>query len=92
MTNIEDYFPHEMAELICLKCLNRAVHVYPSSVMLKDLECKCGAVGFLIKTGQNFDDCLKTESEGIVELPKDEYVRSANAIIPATKGEENEHN
>lgn len=56
MTTIEENLPHEIAELICLKCLNRAIHVYPSSVLLKDLECKCGEVGYLIKTGQTLDN------------------------------------
>ena len=63
MTNIEENLPHEIAELICLKCLNRAIHVYPSSVPLKDLECKCGEVGYLIKTGQALDDCDSSDAE-----------------------------
>ena len=56
MIFIEDNMEHEVSELICLKCLNRAIHVYPSSVLLKDLECKCGEVGYLIKTGQTLPD------------------------------------
>ncbi len=44
--------PHEIAELICLKCYSRAIHVYPAETLLKDLKCKCGATGLLIKTGQ----------------------------------------
>jgi len=63
MTNIEENLPHEIAELICLKCLNRAIHVYPSSVLLKDLECKCGEVGYLIKTGQTLDDSNSADEE-----------------------------
>ena len=43
---------YEVSELICLKCLNRAIHVYETDTLLKDLECTCGEVGFLIKTGQ----------------------------------------
>ena len=60
---IEENLPHETAELICLKCLNRAIHAYPSSVLLKDLECKCGEVGYLIKTGQTLDDSDSTDEE-----------------------------
>jgi hypothetical protein len=50
--DFESNMPHEVAELICLKCYNRAIHVYPESCLLKDLECKCGETGYLIKTGQ----------------------------------------
>ena len=63
MTTIEENLSHEIAELICLKCLNRAIHVYPSSVPLKDLECKCGEVGYLIKTGQTLDDPDSADAE-----------------------------
>ena len=52
---IEDNLEHEVAELICLKCLNRWIGVYPSVVTLKNIECKCGAVGYVIKTGQTLD-------------------------------------
>ena len=44
---------YEVSELICLKCLNRAIHVYNMKTPLKDLECECGEVGYLIKTGQS---------------------------------------
>lgn len=63
MTDFEQYLekktenePHEVAELICLKCLNRTIHVYPEKVLLKHLECKCGETGFLIKTGQTLEE------------------------------------
>ena len=49
---IEENTPHEVAELICLKCHNRAIHVYPVETLLKDLQCKCGTTRLLIKTGQ----------------------------------------
>lgn len=49
---IENNQPHEISELICLKCYNRAIHVYPEKTLLKKLECKCGEIGYLIKTGQ----------------------------------------
>ena len=50
---------HEVAELMCLKCLSRWIGVYPQKVLLKDIECKCGAIGYVIKTGQT----LEAESE-----------------------------
>lgn len=56
MTFIEENTEHEVAELICLKCLNRWIGVYPSELPLKDIECKCGEVGYVIKTGQTLPD------------------------------------
>ena len=52
IVNIDDYRPHEVSELICLKCFHRWIGVYPEYTLLKDLECKCGEVGYVIKTGQ----------------------------------------
>ena len=56
MTVIEDNLEHEVSELICLKCLNRWIGVYPSELPLKDIECECGEVGYVIKTGQTLPD------------------------------------
>lgn len=53
--NIDDKEPHEVSELICLKCLNRWIGVYPQKTLLKQLECRCGAVGYVIKTGQTIE-------------------------------------
>lgn len=50
--NIEENLPHEVSEVICLKCLKRWIAVYPLKCPLKDLSCTCGAVGYVIKTGQ----------------------------------------
>ena len=55
----ESNLPHEVAELVCLKCLHRWIGVYPTQTLLKDLECQCGCKGFVIKTGQT----IETESE-----------------------------
>lgn len=55
ISEIEVNLPHEVAELICLKCLHRWIGVYPQSTLLKDLECKCGEVGYVIKTGQTIE-------------------------------------
>lgn len=56
ISEIEVNLPHEVAELICLKCLHRWIGVYPQSTRLKDLECKCGEVGYVIKTGQILEE------------------------------------
>ena len=63
MTFIEDGVEHEVSELICLKCLNRWIGVYPSELPLKDIECKCGEVGYVIKTGQTLPDVDVTKFE-----------------------------
>ena len=44
---------YEIAELICLKCFDRWIGVY--NLPLKELECKCGARGYIIKTGQTIE-------------------------------------
>ena len=56
MIAIKDNIPHEVSELICLKCLNRWIGVYPSETPLNQLECKCGEIGYVIKTGQTLPD------------------------------------
>jgi len=48
--------PHEIAELICILCHKRWIGVYPQKTLLKDIECKCGAVGCVIKTGQTLEE------------------------------------
>lgn len=48
--------PHEVAELICLKCFDRAIHIYPEKTLLKHLQYRCGEVGYLIKTGQILEE------------------------------------
>ena len=53
---IERNLPHEVCELMCLKCLNRWIGVYPQKVLLKDIECKCGEIGYVIKTGQTLEE------------------------------------
>ena len=44
--------PHEISELICLKCLDRWIGVTAVGVPLKDMTCVCGERGYIIKTGQ----------------------------------------
>lgn len=55
LINIEQNMEHEVAELICLKCLDRWIGVYPQELSLKNIECKCGQTGYVIKTGQIID-------------------------------------
>lgn len=44
--------PHEVSELICLKCFDRWIGVTAVRVPLKDMICVCGEKGYIIKTGQ----------------------------------------
>jgi len=50
--NIEKNMPHKLSEMVCSKCLKRWVAVRPEMVLLKDIECACGEVGFVIETGE----------------------------------------
>ena len=50
---------YEVAELICLSCMERWIGVYRQDTLLKDLKCKCGAKGFIIKTGQTIEEADK---------------------------------
>ena len=59
MKSFEDNISHEVSELICLKCLSRWIGVYPEKTLLKNLECKCGAVGYVIKTGQTMEQDIQ---------------------------------
>lgn len=52
LISIEENVPHRISEVICLKCLHRWVAVRPETTLLKILECQCGAVGFVIETGE----------------------------------------
>lgn len=56
---IESHLEHEVCELICLKCLNRWIGVFPTKTLLKNLECKCGEVGYVIKTGQTLEQTIQ---------------------------------
>lgn len=60
MNNIYDFYenqPHIVSEVICLKCLNRWICVYPEKVLLKELFCDyCEQTGFIIGTGQILEE------------------------------------
>ena len=62
LLSFEDNQPHEIAEVICLKCMKRWIGVYPIDTPLKTLECgKCGEIGYVIKTGQTLPDVTKVK-------------------------------
>ena len=56
IVDFEANMPHEVAELICLNCHQRWIGVYPQSLLLKEISCKCGATGLVIKTGQTLEN------------------------------------
>ena len=60
VVDINKNLPHTVSEVICVKCGFRWIAVRPSSVLLKELECKNCGVGYVIETGQTID----AESEG----------------------------
>lgn len=61
IVDITEHQPHEVCELICLYCKKRWIGVYPQSLLLKDIECKCGAKGLVIKTGQTIQGSERIE-------------------------------
>ena len=53
VVSIEENLPHNVAELICVKCLHRGLCVWPERTYMRDLECPgCGQSGYLINTGE----------------------------------------
>ena len=57
VVEIEANEPHCVCEVVDLKCKHRWIAVFPEKTLLKQLECpKCGAVGFVVKTGQDLED------------------------------------
>lgn len=55
--DFEANLPHEVCEVICVKCLHRYMCVKPVGTWLKDLECpKCASKGYVILTGQELQE------------------------------------
>lgn len=53
IVDINEYKPHKVSEVICIKCAYRWLAVRPVGTLLKDLECpNCGKQGFVIETGE----------------------------------------
>ena len=53
LTPIEYKMPHDLSEVICVKCCHRWIAVRPSGTLLKHLECpNCHFQGAVIETGQ----------------------------------------
>ena len=54
---IQEHTPHNVGELVCLKCLNRWTGVWPANVLLKRLACPyCKRPGYVILTGERVDE------------------------------------
>ena len=64
--DIAENLPHEVAELICLKCLKRWIGVYPERSWLNTFECTCGCMGAVIKPGQTLPEAVRAMMGGIV--------------------------
>lgn len=55
--------PHEVSELLCVRCLKRWIGVYPAGLLLKEIECpNCGEAGGVIKTGQELEDVYAVQN------------------------------
>jgi len=54
--DIDEYLPHKVSEVICVKCGNRWISVRPEKTLLKELECpNCGA-GWVVETGEDMPE------------------------------------
>ena len=47
--------PHEVSEVICVKCGKRWISVRQVETLLKDIDCPNCGKGYVIKTGQDLD-------------------------------------
>ena len=47
--------PHEVSEVICVKCGKRWISVRQAGMLLKDIDCPNCGKGYVIKTGQDLD-------------------------------------
>jgi len=56
IVDIYELKPHIVSEVVCLKCMERWLGVYPEGVWLKDLECPNCGPGYVINTGQEIYD------------------------------------
>lgn len=55
--DIDEYRPHVVSEVICVKCLKRWISARPESTLLKDLQCpKCKRAGYVIETGEDLEE------------------------------------
>lgn len=60
LTNFEE---HKIQEVICVKCGQRWLAVFPQKTLLKDIECpKCHEQGYVIGTGQ---DLTAMQNDGV---------------------------
>lgn len=57
VSDIQEYMPHVVHEVMCWKCGQRWIAVHPETTLLKDLECpRCGEQGFCFATGQELGE------------------------------------
>jgi DNA-directed RNA polymerase subunit RPC12/RpoP len=50
---IEAYLPHEVTELVCLRCRHRWISVHRTNTNLREYRCpRCRRMGMVIHTGQ----------------------------------------
>lgn len=56
LIELDDYRPHKVSELICVRCGKRFIGCRPVGLKLKDIDCEDCGPGFIIETGEVFDD------------------------------------
>lgn len=56
ITYLDDYRPHKMSEVICVKCGKRWISVRPVNVYLSDIDCPNCGPGYVIETSESLFD------------------------------------
>ena len=55
IVQLDEYIPHKVSEVICVRCGKRWISVRPAGTLLKEIECpECGE-GFVIETGEELE-------------------------------------
>ena len=65
---------YRVSEVICINCCKRWIAVRPIETLLKELECPNCGDGYVIETGQVFDE--ETISEVFETIPSDEDIEN----------------
>ncbi len=56
IVQLDEYRPHKVSEVICVRCGKRWISVRPAGTLLKEIECpECGE-GFVIETGEELEN------------------------------------
>ena len=61
----DDKLPWIVSEVICIDCKRRFICGRPEELLLKNLECECGKIGYIIETGEDMSKIEKSAEQQI---------------------------